>query len=404
MVLIDEKLGKIIEKMEQSQASDPDAKGVILQLPVGQLVRTSREFEVYLPLMSMIAYTPEATERGNAIIKWVPGHPSLAVKGAGRYVAFNENDGKIDFGFDMWREPPTEAGCEKIVRSNMHTFVADGRASIYTLDAIRELPKKVQRRLERNLFDFMMKIGKESALYFELMMTAINGKVGIYPVQVSEVKNKLAGVPTWIFDSFMNMGKRLEDSTVKNSAQMSKMLKNPAEYAPTDDFERLKELYRVAMEDPHVVAAGFDVVGREKKRFGTIHWAPRGLADVVAFGDKSTLVCWDFGGLEVMSQAIEKGEVAMGGLVEIQSHRVNGTFWGHAHGACESQNIPALGGVEYVEKKLIGLMPGQDEGEKKELLWKGNLILKGDFLLDVDQAKPFGTLRVERIDSVERIE
>ncbi len=388
---LSEKLVKVLAN--RVIKSDPQAEGVMFQPVVGQ------SFHIYYwftPFVSGIAYTPECSERKNAIVEWVYGHPALAVEGGGRYVAFNKKTLKeeveyIDLSMQdnikvvALREPEFFPGYS--FGNEFASLRTDKHARMGFLEEMfREIVENEgKRELFKKLFEAVLKIGEHGPLYLEWAATSIYGQVKLFALQISEFEGKLAGLPT------LMAGKLLE-------------LVRDAQLPENTEFRNLKALYGKAVEDPHVFAVGFDVVGKHKKEFDTMIWMPNGkqLKRGDIFLASTSLLVWDCGPVttrDILSDQFGKG-MMVGGIVEwtAQAGDVH-PFRGHFGEYCRRHSIPGLGNIQRMEDKLYALFPsGFKEGPKH---W---LLIKGKFVLEVDESIPFGTLKVLEVKDVRKLD
>ena len=388
----------IRSRMRESQGSNSNAS-VILQLPVGQPLHFVDNNIFYSPIFGAIAYTSPATQAGNAVVEWAPGHTALAVKGFGKYVAFNKDENSLFRQMVFTKQQSNWPLVDK--ETEIDIIYGHGQEInicpmwLYAI-ARRSLEKlsSAGSEIQEKVSNFVLRMGEEGALYFELAATHINGKTSLFCFQVAEVKEKLSGIPTWMHDALNDIDEI--GSGVSKGKSSSE----------TAHFERLKSLYREAVSNPSIIVAGSDVVGSKTKSLAKMLWKPTSRSERKS--DVSTIFINHDGGLQYLSRVIANGELKAGGLVELIPRRVSGTFKAHMHGACESQDVLGIGNLnnkaKNMEHKLVGLLPGNlSESERKGMVSTGNIILKGDFTMQVDQTIPFGTVTVNRIDSVEQL-
>ena len=392
LLLLDEPLERIAEVANYSQESDKDAQGVILQLPVGQPMG-NRRYQHFLPILSGIAYTTPSSARGNAEVQWVPGHAAGAVAGLGEYVAFNEERMRYEMRrVDLlgWKEPSMRDNKSPCISYLTYDCVRDkynyggGTWTISTKMELDEMGPELRAALLERLFTGVLKIGKEGPLYLEWAMTCIGGKINLFALQVAEYAEKRAGLPTEV--------KRWTDDFRKNLA-FALMSEKPDEDTPLETA--LRCLYEKAAQDERVIFTGFDVVGIEKREFDTLVWM-NDKEDVKKLKGKNVAIVYD--GDNLTSRMIANMMPDVGGLVE-ERRGGEDTFKGHIEGNFYDEDIIGIGSVEGMERKLFTLYP-----EKFDNAIMARTIMKGRFTMDVDAGIPFGTLRVDRLDSVERLE
>lgn len=383
----------VIRLMDGIQRSDRNAQGVILQPAVGQLMGVPSN-QYYLPILSGIAYAASATERGNAIVEWVPGSPVYAVNGLGNYVAFNKETMEDEMGytdFSKWKGPKKNSMgysdiCLDYIFRDIDSGGFYGGGGTYITHTIRELDKlgrSEQKTILKKLFESVLAL--EEPFYLEWAMTYIAGKIDLFALQIAEFGGKLAGLPTWLHDELHDMSRLLRSVNANSKA-----------------LENLKALFSQALEDKQTIAAGFDVVGKGKQEFETVLWKPSLMDSKMSSSESTLLVLGNDILLRIFMAHISPSK--MGGIVEIDSARGGDTFRGHMRGFCEEHNLLGLGEVKNMDEKLLALLP-----EKYAHFWgdmiksKSRLLIKGKFVLDVDEGIPFGTLKVEQIYGVEKL-
>ena len=378
-VHLDEKDTVISRRLHEIMESDKEAAGVLMQPFVGQMLFQENDgLKIIAPLLSGIAYTQKATERGNAIMEWCYGHPKKAVKGAGKYIAFNPEN------------MISEAEAQNIVEATRGIYsLGDPRQgySGQNLGLIFQEAEKWDRPYEdydlmEKVMESIWKLGKTGAYYIEWAMTQADGAARLFALQVAEVDEKLAGVPTKAYEALKRFDFKLECTGVE-----------------AQDLEMLKKLYEQALLDPEVIAVSFDIVGKGKREFGNMVWTPderqlRKMPDaplVLAYGE----------GVEPLkAHLIARDRKQLTGLVELNKREVHiNTFRGHMHGDANFAKIFGMGSTVNMADKLDAFLPME---------WRGgvnlsNTLIRGKFMLEVDETLPFGTLRIERIDSVERL-
>ena len=361
--------------------SNPKANGVLLQPFVGQpLFKDEYYGECYGPMISGVAYTQEATERKNAFVRLVYGHPSRAMEGKGTYVAFNPSNYKEEASKDYypvfesypmsvlvnkpdWDEK-RNVRIETVIKSNVDISKFGG----YWGD---------RDELFKNIFRHVIALGQYGPLYIEFALTCVNEKISFICLQICEFHDKLAGLQSEIQHSLESFGQRKTQAGVRKA-----------------DEKRLVELYNAAVHDKNVIAAGFDVVGRRRQEFDRIIWRPKtcNYRDDLKFG-KPPLVAYDVSDLG--SETAEGFD--NGGMVELTRPDKRNTFDVHRGGYCRARKIIGMGSVEYMPYKLKGISE-QPIGDA------ANLLINCKAVFEVDSRIPFGTLRIESIGSVERFD
>ncbi len=382
-VALDDQLFTIADAIGVVQDSDPKSKGAILQPFVGQFLFDDKDGKHYAPIFSGIAYTAKASERGNVVLEWVFGHPKAAVVGQGRYIAFNEQNWEQELGDDtfFYKQSMKDSWALEDSdglrgRSVGIRPIAGGWQNKMTTFINRE---EVFSKIPVSILNF----GEHGAFYLEWAATCIKSKTRLFALQVAETEHRIAGIPTWLKDALDNMSGMIQDALFDTPVQIEAL-----------------NAYRKAVEDPQVIAAGFDVVGRGKLEFEKMVWMPnvRSLnrchlrsAWTLAFNGKHTTA--------KLLTSYDYDKESLAGIVEIVSSRKERqTFRGHMHGFCTTRGILGLGGIENMGHKLYASYPEKFAGTKHE-----NLLIKGKFVLEVDEGMPFGTLRVERVDSVQKL-
>ncbi|MCX6771283.1 MAG: hypothetical protein NTX79_04465 [Candidatus Micrarchaeota archaeon] len=358
--------------------SNPKANGVILQPFVGQPLFKDEFYGMcYGPIISGVAYTQEATERKNAFVRLVYGHPSKAVEGEGVYVAFNQSNYKGEASKDYY----------PIFESDPISVLVDKPYWCETRNARIELVQKSNRDNQlfggyhhpkdeffEEIFRNVIALGQYGPLYIEFALTCVNEKMSFMCLQICEFRDKLAGLPTEIQHSLEHFGKTKGKASVGGA-----------------DEELLKELYNGAVHDKNVIAAGFDVAGKGNREFAEIIWRPRNEYYKDMAFEKPPLVVYDTDDFGTRGAAGFEN----GGLVEWIRARGMHTFDVHRGGYCRVRNIIGMGSVERMPYKL------QEISKLRVDAAKVSLLIKGKAALEVDASIPFGTLRIERIDSVE---
>lgn len=387
-VALDEPLEHIAGKVGIVQRSDPDAQGALLQPFVGQFAfRSKYDGTAYAPFLSGIAYTAGATESGNAVIEWVFGHPAKAVGGEASYLAFNRQTmdtelahRNIFYGKGKETFVLKDMGGSRYRKLYLSRDFADWSEGIPHICDVHKIFRPLQVAI----------LALGGAHYLEWAITYVNKQAQMFALQISEVGRKFAGIPTWLHQALEHADELMREAEVDDAAELKK----------------LKELYKKAAEDPHTIAAGFDVLGRNRQEFGVMIWLPEieGLDGCWRKSDpKTEPAIFAFSGSKIPAQSITAYRIAdkvnIGAVVEIVSKRNKETFKAHFNGYCETRGMLGLGGVEDMREKLYALFPK----EPATSVGAGGLIIRGKFVLDVDECLPFGTLRVERVDSVEKI-
>ncbi|MFA6907620.1 MAG: hypothetical protein WC263_02230 [Candidatus Micrarchaeia archaeon] len=382
LLLLDEPPERVVEAANYSHESDKDARGVILQLPVGQAMGSS--YQHFLPILAGIAYTAPASVRGNAEIQWVPGHAAMAVAGLGEYVAFN---GK-SIGYEMkntqlvdWKVPSMNDTRRPFVgyitydeKRNKYS-TAGGAWAADTLNELVDIGPKLRKSLKERLFQSVLKLGGAGPLYLEWAMTCIGGKINLFALQVAEYAEKRAGLRTEVKKWTENFGNVLKE----------------ARLAKTREETALEELYEKAAQDERVIFAGFDVVGHDRREFDTLVWTTDRHEAWRQEGRNIAIV------YSCESGAISAGGPKVGGLVEERHGDVH-TFRAHMEGYCDDEDIVGIGTVEDMSSKLLTLYP-----EKFNGVFMASIVMKGRFTMDVNAGIPFGTLKVDGLDSVEKL-
>ncbi|MFH0817518.1 MAG: hypothetical protein V1909_02680, partial [Candidatus Micrarchaeota archaeon] len=369
-------------EIERVLRSDPEAQGVIFQSVVGQAFPTGKTTMTYFtPLISGIAYTPNCTKRGNAIVEWVYGYPSRAVQGHGRYVAFNAETIKNEVGkMDLSVKYP-------IAMANQ------GEPLIpvdYVIDGLKPLFEKAGddgRRAFLDLFHSILELGKHGPLYLEWALTRINSKTRKFALQVAEFEGKLAGLPTDVFYGLREL-------------KTSKMDQGRIPW--NKSTEEFRDLCGIATEDPDVVAFGFDLVGNQKKEFGEMLWLPQyeTVSDNLPGILSSRLFIADgsqFNG-GVIKDFVDNRALS-GVVLWEEAHDTPRTFRGHFAEDLREDMVPGFSVSRQMEDKLFSKFPvqfGQFKGET-------DLLVKGKFVIEVNEALPFGTLKVLEVNDVQRL-
>ncbi len=188
----------IRNKISYVLASDPEAQGVLFQAYAGQTFLAENNSSGYFaPLVSGIAYTSSCTKRGNAVVEWAYGCPSVVVKGRGRYVAFNVDTlesevGKMDLGVGDNIEV---AG----VRGPREPSLWEIRRVISFFQGLGD---EMKRSLFTGLFRSILELGKSGPLYLEWALTNINSKTRLFALQAAEFERMLAGCRRRCFTSW----------------------------------------------------------------------------------------------------------------------------------------------------------------------------------------------------------
>ncbi len=387
--LLDAPQDEIAERAGWSQESDKTAQGVILQLPVGQAIEGERARR-FVPLLSGIAYTKEASIRKNAEVQIVPGPPGLACAGFGEYVAFNERNMEYEMrktDLSGWAPPSAEdRRCPKIDhiiydKTSGAYGIGGGKLPITTMGELKALGRELQRAILERLFVGVLKIGREGPLYLEWAMTCIGGKISLFALQAAEYSGKRAGLPTEVKMWAENFGEVLKKGYV--------------DLAYTLDKGLLKERYEKAAQDERVLFAGFDVVGKDRREFDTVIWTDN-MDDLAKVNGEKIAIVYD--GTNISSRNIAWAMPKVGGLVEGYRSDSDNVFRGHMEGYCEHENVVGIGSVEDMSSKLLALYPDMLDGALM-----ARMVMKGKFTMDVNGELPFGSFRVDRLDSVERL-
>ena len=341
------------------------------------------------PILGGIAYTAKSSERGNAIVEWVVGHPAKAVKGEGNYVAYNQET--------MHTE---SRGCnchnaDRSVFSLMDRKERDGQRVIIEkglpwdnrIEVIEETRSNAMRAVFERLFTNVLRLDELGPFYLEWAITHIHGQTRIFALQASEFAGKLAGLPTWIETALRNFDNLLAETG-----------------SGSEDLECLKRHYGQAVEDPRAIVVGFDVAGKGRKEFHTMLWRLN-IRDVSlvgkGFGEGPILLALDTSATEmcIIANDGRRNGLDIGGIVELYSRRALGTFRAHMGGYCRVNSILGLGHFRGINHKLDAVFPGQ----YARYDGKSNLLIRGKFVLEVDESRPFGMLKVERVDKVEEL-
>ncbi|MDD5337533.1 MAG: hypothetical protein PHS02_03560 [Candidatus ainarchaeum sp.] len=382
---LDASLEAVINTIALVQHSDPEARGVILQSFVGQfMLKNEREGTCFAPFLSGIAYTPEATERKNAIIEWVFGHPASAVRGAGNYLAFNDQniEGELAstqfYGEDKQTSllmDQRDSGGRIEISTHFDEILWMNQAANIPIPKVKELMGKVAAGV----------MAFKQALYLEWALTYIKDEPLLFALQVSEVINKLAGLPTRMHNVLHRLPDLMSQACVRTASS---------------DMENFKKRYMQALENPQVIAAGFDIAGKDRQEFTKMVWLPD-ITDLKdAFGEEPFVLALD---RRITVQKVLQHQVescGLRGIVEIDCiERTSSTFRGHVHGFCGTEDILGLSGVENMSHKLSPLLPKEYEAYKG----LSELRITGKFVLKVDETVPFGTLTVKRIDGVKKL-
>ncbi|MCX6770246.1 MAG: hypothetical protein NT051_06280 [Candidatus Micrarchaeota archaeon] len=378
-------------------ASDQTADGAIFQQFGGMEMKLGKqtinvfgtdvafgEKTFYAPIIGGIAYT--------AVLQWVYGHPKAAVDGKGNYYAF--------YGKDSMGEP---------IISN---------SSIHALEKEYPQPHPVELGSNEGT-DFMNRyssaamellgsvaesvsmLGKYGAYYIEWAGAILDGKMQKLALQVAVFSSPLlAGLDS-------RTQARLDEFPEKLGHAIAGLELNP-------QTKRLKSLYEKAINDPRTIAVGFDVVGVRKQVHNSLLYT----ADSNFFANHKqdvSLFIIDpkniyLGEPEVKStfECMPIKKTSSIGIVEIgksPSRKTagdgdstfgfcgQGTFRGHLHGFFTEKGMLGLSGTQFMKEKRLALLP-------EKLDTKDSAIMRGKFVLEVDESLPFGTLRVERIDDV----
>ncbi|MFA6908098.1 MAG: hypothetical protein WC263_04710 [Candidatus Micrarchaeia archaeon] len=391
-----ESTSKIIETMEAVQDASKGAQGVVLNPFAAQLLRDEGGIKEYAPIFGWIAYTREATARGNAVLEWTLGHPKGAVGGGGvQYCAFNPASMRRELR--AVSQNPTQdpyalldSGGESapaVKTAPNGVFYSQGADW-----AGWSLPNRVDDAFQ-TLFPALLRLGGEP-LYFEGATLFINNAWQHILLQVAEVKGKLSGL--------------LTDDMAYLENEASKILDYPSvEGTVSGDKRMLGGLYASAIDDPRVICAGFDVAGRGSREFSTLYYSPSKLFVLKGISDPNAMLAYDDQAQHIKSitQGITDGDYFFGGIWSfniMHSH----TFRGHVRGYFERRGILGLCIAMDKESNCVhewamnrhfeNLLPGEFRGY-------GNLKITGRFRMEVDETIPFAKVAVDEISSVEFI-
>ena len=377
--------------------SDKSADGAIFQQFAGSEMALGKK-KYFAPIISGIAYTGPCTRTGNAVLQWVYGHPKSAVEGKGNYFAFNSPE--VSFP-DNVKYPIVYA----LERHDEHKYLKP-------LFIIAEHEQFMQenwypaREVFRKIAASVHELGKYGAYYLEWAGDVFSNEVRRFALQVHEVVDaKLPGLDN-----------ATQSALDKFSGNLGNALTGLTEYVGkneiTGDHKRLQELYEQAIYDPNVIAVGFDVVGNKRQRHASMlitdeenlfshykHDISLSLINPESIYINEKLVKQWF-------RDVPQEITSSIGIVEMGTspHRVKpeqGGHWNfraHMHGFFKEKGILGLSGTHFMPEKLNKLMPENASNEKMM-----NIILNGEFILDIDESMPIGTLRIEKIDSFERV-
>ncbi len=178
--------------------------------------------------------------------------------------------------------------------------------------------------------------------------------------------------------------------------------------------EEFRDLCGIATEDPAIAAFGFDLVGNKTMEFGEMLWPPtfehRSPGNPSVFtntAQSSGLICpsrllvvdGDQLGVEQIKHFMNRGEL-LGVVLWNETSDTNHTFRGHFGQNCSESSALGFSVSRQMKGKLFSKFPAQFEHLKNQ----GDLLIKGKFVLEVDEARPFGTLKVLEVSEVQKIE
>jgi len=368
--------------------SDKDADGVLFQQFGGMEMKFGNT-TAYAPIISGIAYTGPCTKSGSIMLNWVYGHLKGAVEGKGNYYSPLGEDPISDMqirneGIYALEKHSHHPYLNPLpLFSEYQHFMCDYRP--HSRDLIRDISKSVEA------------LGKDGAFYMEWAAIVIDGTAHKIALQVAEVTDTLlAGLDNKTQALLDNFDKSLE---IAFSGKILPLAQD------------IQSRYDKAIFDPNVVAVGFDVVGRKKQTYDSLVYLrnDRKTAELLSSGMQLFLIEAGEIYLNESSMKIAFGrkpieKTSKIGIVEaghstVRTSPANGghsNFRGHMHGFFTEKGITGLSGTQFMKEKLLALVPGQP----KTL---NDAIMRGKFVLDVDESVPIGTLRVESIDSVEEL-
>ena len=388
---------KIIQTMEQIQDSSKGAQGVVLNPFAGQLLRDDGGIKTYAPIFGWIAYTREATARGNAVLEWTLGHPKGAVgNGDVQYCAFSPASMRQELR--AVSQYPTQKPFALLDKGSGATLelqeIANGAFHSQNIKGtVWALPYLVQDAFQ-GLFPAILRLGGEP-LYFEGATLFINGAWQHIVLQASHVKEKLAGLATGDFEFLKNKA-----HAVMNAPSMAGEV--------SGDMRKPLAFYAAAMDNPQVIGAGFDVAGNGSKTFSTLYYCFGKLSILQDIFDPDAMVAyadheWH---IDTIMTNLGREDFSFGAFFAVDGMKFEMSFRGHAHGY-------------FSEKGLFGFCSTHERRSDflQESIWArhfsallpaefrhvNNLKLKGRFRIEVDQSLPFAKVVVEEINGVERI-
>ena len=392
-----ESTSKIIETMEAVQDASKGAQGVVLNPFAGQLLRDAEGIRTYAPLFGWIAYTREATARGNAVLEWTLGHPKGAVgDGEVQYCAFNLESMRRELR--AVSQNPTQNPYALLDQGGESApavkTTANGVFYSQGVDwAGWSLPHHVQDAFQ-TIFPALLRFGGEP-LYFEGATLFVNGAWQHIILQAAHVKDKLAGLATGDFNFLKN-----KVQAIVGAPDMVGEV--------SGDLRNLMDLYAAALSNPMVIGAGFDVAGNGSKTFSTLYHCTGKLSILQDIFDPDAMVAysdheWH---IDTIVTNLGRSDFSFGAFFAIDSMKFKNTFRGHAHGYFTENGI--LGFCSVQEMRLDPLSDGVWKMHFNALLpdefrHRDNLKLTGKFRMVADDTLPFAKVVVEEITGVEFI-
>jgi hypothetical protein len=394
-----ESTSKIIETMEAVQDASKGAQGVVLNPFAGQLLWDEGNRKEYAPIFGWIAYTREATARGNAVLEWTLGHPKGAVqpddnaklKTKVHYNAFCPATMRRELGaLDHYSTPDPYVLVDEVIGAERAVGLKMTVPRIF--DGYTH-PARFPDKAFSSLFPALLRLGGEP-LYFEGATLFLNRAWQHIILQVATMKEQVAGLAT------------------KDMAWLSKEAGNIVNYPSvkgevSGDIKMLMRLYADALENPGVICAGFDVSGKGSREFSTLHYSPEKLKDLNGITDPNAMLAYSDQHQHITGiiSRIQEWKFFFGGIWSFNDMHTN-TFRGHTHGYFSRKNI--LGFCHAAEKKANAVSQQAMNMRFQQMLpqefrGNGNLKITGRFRMEADDTLPFAKVVVEEITGVARI-
>jgi|GEM_PF-3959273 len=383
---------KIITAMEQVRDASKGAEGVVLNPFAGQLLWDEGARKEFAPIFGWIAYTQQATARGNAVLEWTLGHPKGAVKGGDvQYCAFNTASMRGELGaLDHYSMPSPYVLVDEGIGAEREVCL---KLTVPRLFYGHSHPARFPDKAFRSLFPALLRLGGEP-LYFEGATLFINGLWQHILLQVATMKDKVAGLAT------------------KDMAWLSKKAGNIVNYPSvkgevSGDIGMLMRLYAEALEDPRVMGAGFDVSGKGSREFSTLYYSPSNLRNLTGIMDANAMLAYSdqHHHAPLITARITDGKFFFGGIWSFIDMHSN-TFRGHTHGYFARKNILGFCHADEKNAKSTATQTMNmrfDQMLPKEFRGQGDLKITGRFRMEADETLPFAKVAVEEITGVERI-